>query len=314
MKKIIDTLFSRQLKIRLAVLFAVSAIITLMFFNYVLDISGKIYEQEIPSGLDSLNKNKPVVYIGVISRYPPNIIYRGYQPVLDYITSKTDYRFELKLSNDYRDAVDKLIKGEVTAAFLGSYVYIQANREFGVIPILKPLNENFEPYSRSVIFVRDESNIRGIKDIRGKKLALPSKESFSVNWMLKYELSLNNLNEGDFKEIEYFPHHQSVIYEVLRGSSDVGVTREYLIKNPVEKGLRIIGYSDPIPTSPLVVVPGKSTVIVEAIKSALLEINRNNPARTVITKNWDFEFVYGFEVASDSDYNFIREISGGKNE
>lgn len=314
MKKIVDSIFTGHLKTTALLMILISALVTVLFYNYVLDVSGKIYEEVISPGPDSLALNKPVVYIGVISRYPPNIIYRGYQPLLDYITSKTKYRFELKLSNDYTDAVKMLIKGEVTAAFLGSYVYVRANREFGVIPILKPLNENFKPYSRSVIFVRENSNIYGIKDLKGKRLALPSKESFSVNWLLKYELSLNKMNESDFGEIDYFPHHQSVIYEVLKGTSDVGVTREYLIKNPPDKGLRIIAYSDPIPTSPLVVVPGKSAEIVEAIKRALLEVNKNSSERSAITKNWDYEFVYGFEAAADSDYNFIRRFSGGKNE
>jgi len=39
-------------------------------------------------------------------------------------------------------------------------------------------------------------------------------------------------------------------------------------------------------------------------------INKNNPDRLQITKDWDYEFVFGFESASDSDYKVIRNISG----
>jgi len=310
MFKIIDKMFSRQAKIRLFILLLTSVVFTVVFYNYVLDISGEVYHHTHVSNKNAVDSSKPVVYIGVISRYPPNIIFRGYQPLLDYISSKTPYLFELKLSSDYQDAVNMLIKGEVTAAFLGSYVYVRANREHGIIPFLKPLNENFRPYSRSVIFVRQNSHISSVSMIKGKRLALPSKESFSVNWLLKYELPKLRMSEDDFVAIDYFPHHQSVIYSVLKGYSDVGVTREYLIKNASQKGLRIIAYSDPIPTSPLVAVPGKSDSVVNAIKSALLVINKNNPDRLQITKDWDYEFVFGFESASDSDYKVIRNISG----
>ncbi len=302
------TMWKKKKITSLVFLFVVITGFTFLFYYNTINIQQEIRYNNSEYIIDSASLKKPVVYIGVISRYPPNIIYRGYQPILDYLTSKTNYRFELKLSDDYNQAVSKLINKEVVAAFLGSYVYTLANKEYNVIPILKPLNEYFEPFSRSVLITSSTSDIYSINDIKRKKIALPSKESFSSNWLLKYELKKYNIKESDLTEIKNFPHHQSVIHNVSKKYFDVGVTREYLVKKITDGTIRVLLYSDPFPTSPIVVAADYPKQIVDEIRKILLEINKNNPQRELITKNWDFEFIYGFVEATDRDYNIIRKI------
>lgn len=289
--------------------FLIASVFTVIFYNYSLDISFSIKSDSAGLKEDTVSLNKPVVYIGVISRYPPNIIFRGYQPMMDYLTSKTNYRFELKLSNDYSETVKMLVNNEVAAAFLGSYVYAKANQEFGVLPILKPLNENFEPFSRSVLFTKSSSGIYNINDLKGKNIALPSKESYSSNWLLNYELKRNGLTEKIFSSITHFPHHQSVIQNVLNGNFDAGVTREHLIKKYTNGSVRVILYSEPFPTSPLVASLNADKNIINEMKNALLEINQSNREREKITKGWDSEFIYGFVEAADKDYEFVKVIA-----
>lgn len=291
------------------VLLMLSSVFTYFFYQYAVDIEGIVYRNAEDVTVDSTSANKPIVYISVISRYPPNIIYSGYQPMLDYLTANTNYKFELKLCDDYNQAVNMLIKKEVAAAFLGSYVYIKAHDEFGVIPILKPLNSNFEPFSRSVLFTTGPKNIFSLNDLKKKKLALPSAESYSSNWILQYVFKKNNIRQQDLKEIMNFPHHQSVIYNVTNELYDAGVTREYLINKIKNRNIRILLYSDPFPTSPIVVAQDHSKPIVKAITTTLLRLNRNTPERETITQGWDNEFIYGFVEATDKDYDAVRVIN-----
>jgi len=283
-------------------------IFTVLFYEYSLDIARERIITRAKSAIDSASLSKPVVYLGVISRYPPNIIYHGYQPILDYLTSKTAYRFELKLSDDYNQAVQMLARKEVAAAFLGSYVYVQAHRDHGVIPILKPLNENHEPFSRSVVITGISSKIFTIEDLKGKRIALPSKESFSSIWLTRNELRKHALRQQDLAEIRNFPHHQSVIHNVTKNVYDAGVTREYLVKKLINKSLRVLLYSDPVPTSPIVAAADYPKDIIRAIKETLLAVNQSHPDRATITKGWDIEFVNGFVEASDHDYDSIRRL------
>lgn len=283
-------------------------VFTVVFYQYTLDIASDQVIRSTGSVIDSTSLSKPVVFLGVISRYPPNIIYHGYQPILDYLTSKTPYRFELKLSDDYNQAVQMLARKEVAAAFLGSYVYVQAHREYGIIPILKPLNENFEPFSRSVVITGITSKVFSISELKGKRIALPSKESFSSIWLIRNEIRKHGIREQDLAEIRNFPHHQSVIHNVAKNVYDAGVTREYLVKKLINKSLRVLLYSDPVPTSPIVVAADYPKDIIKAIKETLLAVNQSNPDRATITKGWDIEFVNGFVEAVDHDYDSIRRL------
>ncbi len=285
-----------------------SVIVTVVFHHYTMDIAGVIDTGDPLEAPDSAAAAKPVVRISVISRYPPYIINSGYQPMMDYMTAHSAYRFELTLCSDYTEAVDMLLRGEAAAAFLGSFVYITARRQHGVIPILKPLNSNNEPFSRSVLFTTGTSGITTVAGLRGRTLALPSSESYSANWFLSGVLHAHQLHREDLTRIQHFPHHQSVIHQVAAGMFDAGVTREQLVETMPAGSIRILLYSDPFPTSPLVVAAGHDTTVIRAIREVLLVIGRNPTELPRITRGWDREFTHGFVEADDRDYDAIRAI------
>jgi len=255
------------------------------------------------------NGKKEVVYFGVISRYPPNIIFKGYQPIMDYLTQETKYRFELKLSASYQETLKQLAKGEVAAAFFGSYLYTKAHDIEGIVPILKPLNENKEPFFRSVLITRSDSKINSINDLSGAKIALPSKESFSGNWLTNFELKKDRIPISKLEKVQNFAHHHSVIYQVLKGNFEAGVVKEVIAKKFLGRGLKIIAYSDEVPGSPIVVPRNFNPEITREIKKAFLKINTSDKYYIELLKNWDAEFIYGFVEAKDSDYNSIREMT-----
>jgi len=302
-------MFKKEFLLSLLVFTIVGFAATFFFYKSAIDISTKI-----PSGKQEVKsvseKEKLTVYIGVISRYPPNIIFKGYQPIIDYLNQNEKFQFELKLSTSYSETVNQLINGDVAVAFFGSLLYINAHERYGIIPILKPLNEDFKPFFKSVVFVKSSSNINSIKDLKGKRIALPSSESFSGNWLVKYELSKYNILEKDIKEIKNFAYHQNVIYQVLNGDFDAGVVKDRVIEEYDDRKIKVIAYSEPVPGSPIVAAINHDPEIIDAIKSLLLKIDLKHPKYQEILKSWDKEFLYGFVEANDSDYDLIRKYSG----
>ena len=248
------------------------------------------------------------VYVGVIARFSPSLIYQGYQPIMNYLSEVTPYTFVLKLSNSYEKTIEQLAEGDVQAAFLGTFIYLKARRDYPIRCILKPLNNNFEPYFRSVIITRNDSPLHIISDLRGKRLALPSPLSFSGNWLPRYELKKYDLTINDLDSVHYFNHHHTVIYQVLRGNFDVGVVKDRVAYEFINKGIRFLGSSEPIPGSPIVVKTDLDPAIIKAVQDALLKIDINNPLYKGLMTNWDPEFRYGFTVAQDEDYDHIASI------
>ncbi len=283
-------------------------VFTFFFYFHVMDISVPFAEIAPDESNPFTAEQKEIIYIGIISRYPPEIIYKGYQPIMDYLNSSTNYSFELKLSSTYQETVEQLVNNEVAGAFLGTYLYIRAHEQYGVKCILKPLNENNEPYSSSAVIVKSGSSIKSISDLKGKKLALPSSESFSGKWLTDSELAQYGLSVADLDTINYFDHHQNVIYQVLKGMYDVGVVKERVAKAYEKKGIRIIRNSEKIPGPPFVVPKNADPIITKTIKEAFLKIDLKNETHRKLLQSWDSEYSFGFVEADDSDFNQLRKI------
>lgn len=110
--------------------------------------------------LPAFTADKPIIRFGVIPRYNPLVMYKRYQPIMDYLTAETPYRFELKISRDYSEAVRFLQEGITPISSLGDVTFTEASTLYGAIPILKPLNREGSPYYRSAIIVSQNSPLK----------------------------------------------------------------------------------------------------------------------------------------------------------
>ena len=257
---------------------------------------------------------KPVVYFGVIPRYNPMVMYRNYQPIMDYLTEHTSYHFELKLSRNYTEAVDFLRTGVTQIASLGDVTFVEAYKSFGAIPILKPLNVHLKPYYRSVIILPEDSPIEGLSDLRGKNFAFGSPHSTSGNLIPRHHLYKHGITLFDLGGYENLESHDAVVKAVLKGKMDAGAVKDVVAQRYLKHGLRFLDSSDLIPAVPIVVRKDAPTKLVEEIKQALLSIDANDRAMVDRMKNWDPEFRYGFTEATIEDYRQIIEIMEGVSE
>ncbi len=259
--------------------------------------------------------DKPLVRFGVIPRYNPLVMYKRYQPIMDNLTAQTPYRFELKISKDYPEAVRFLQTGVTQVSSLGDVTFAEANTQYAAIPILKPRNKDGIPFYRSAIIVRSDSPLKEIKDLRGKSMAFGSPHSTSGNLIPRYLLWDNGVNLRDLKSYTNLQHHDAVAKAILKGQFDVGAVKDVVAEKYKSHGLRILAWSAPIPSVPLVVRKDTPPEIVTALTTALLRLDRNNPAHQKMMQTWDDEFRHGFAPASRDDYQgifrMIKEIPHG---
>lgn len=286
-------------------LLLIFGIATYFLRQSILDISRSYPESNSVTKQDTVPKD--TVHFGVISRFPANVLYQGYQPLMDYLTQSSEYYFELIISRSYEETVQQLADGEVDAAFLGSYIYVTSRDKYGLKPILKPLNENGEPFFHSVMITREDSGIDSIGSLSGKRLALPSEQSFSGNWLPKTGLNEHNLSVSDLQQVDYFQHHHTVVYEIMRDNFDAGAVKDRVAHEFSDRGVNIVARSNPVPGSPIVVSTDYNKDKISAISEALLRIDPDDPFFAEKIKEWDPEFAYGFTEAVDEDYDVIAE-------
>lgn len=258
---------------------------------------------------------KPLVRFGVIPRYNPLVMYKRYQPIMDYLTAETPYRFELKISKDYPEAVRFLREGVTQVSSLGDVTFAEASIEYAAIPILKPRNKDGIPFYRSAIIVRTDSPLQEIKELRGKTMAFGSPHSTSGNLIPRYLLWENGVGLRDLKSYSNLQHHDAVAKAILKGQFDAGAVKDVVAEKYQSHGLRILSWSAPIPAVPLVVRADAPPDVVKALTAALLKLDRNNPEHQSMMSTWDDEFRHGFAPATKDDYQgifrMIRDIPLG---
>jgi len=252
------------------------------------------------------DRNKQTVYFGVIPRDNPRIMFEKYQPLLDYLSEKTPYTYELILRKNYEETVDSLGNGKIDVALLGPLTYLEARAKYGAIAVLKPKGIDGSATYKSVIIKRRDLPIRGLSEIKGKSLAFSASKSTSGNLIPRYLLANSGIHLSDLKNYANFDYHDSVVKAVLKGQYDAGAVRDSVAKKYMKLGIEIMAESPAIPTGPLVIGRGTSFSVGENIKKALLELDPSNPRHQNILRRLDDDLKNGFTEASDNDYAEIR--------
>ena len=245
---------------------------------------------------------RAVVRIGVVSRFAPNLIYAGYQPLIDYLNSHGNRRYELRPSRDYRDAVERLRRGEVAASFLGAWILRSLGPGSGLEPLLGPLNQDGRSRFHDVLIVPARSDIRGIADLAGRRVALPSADSWAGNWLQSTALPAAGLDVADLDTVRHFDHHQTVVWRVLHGDFDAGVVKESVAERYGPEGLRVAARSEPIPGPPLVARAGDRDLAVAEIRALLLALRPGDRDDAAILAGWTPEFSGGFGPVHWGDF------------
>ena len=255
-------------------------------------------------------ENDEIVHFGFIPRYNPVLMYKAYQPMMDYLTEVTPFHFELKLSRNYLEAVYFLRDGDVEVASLGGVTFVQAARMFGAVPVVRPLTGEGLPYYRSIIVVRNDSDIKSLEDLRGRTFAFGSPHSTSGHLVPRYYLQQNKIGMEDLKSVVHLEKHDNVAKAVLKGVVDAGALKDVMAYRYRDHGLRFLAVTGPIPTVPIAVNPGTPDRITMALKRGLLRLDPDDPEDRQVMQGWDPEFRYGFIEAAPKDFEPISRMIG----
>jgi phosphonate transport system substrate-binding protein len=238
---------------------------------------------------------------------------------MDFLSRNTPYRVELRLGRDterievninFPDLETYLEERIVEVAPLGIHSYLLADRRFGAVPLVKPLNQQGEPVARSVFLSRKNSPVSDLRDLEGRRLALGPAHSTLGHVIPRYELVKSGVRLETLESIQILPNDENVVEALLEGRFDVGAVSELLTRRVDTEELRVLYVSDPVPTRPLTVRRDLPTEVADSLRRGFLALDSSGgPQR----EGWDEEFRYGFVPAEASDYDpvrFILETSG----
>lgn len=246
--------------------------------------------------------------LGVVSFYNPRLMYVKYQPLVDYLGEYTGSRWELRISTTHEEAVEQLCAGRLTAAYLDPFTYVRAHEACGADPVVRQKNGHGST-CLSYILVRADGDIRELSDLRGKRFGFGSALSTCSHLIPRAILEEAGIYVDDGLDCTYFGHQERAARAVLMGDVDACGVRDIVGERFLERGLRLLARSRPIPNFPLVVGPRASDEIRRRLLWALVELPEKVPATSRTMETWDEELARGFVTSTDAEYDDVRVLA-----
>lgn len=274
-----------------------------------------------------VNPNPKVLVIGLI---PEQNVFRQlerYTPLAAYLSGKIGLKIKLKVLARYGNIIDNFVASGMDGAFFGSFTYALAHNKMGVEILARPEGLDGVSTYHGYIFVRTDSGIKKIRDMKGKRFVFVDKAT-TAGYLLPLayfkEQGVDNYR-AYFKETYFAGTHEGAIQDVLDKKADIGSAKNTIFDrmiaaNPASRGqLKIIAASPKVPENGLALRADLTASIKTALQNALLNMHHDPAGSRILktfgankfirTANKDYEPVFRYARAIGLDlarYDYVN--------
>ncbi len=265
---------------------------------------------------DALGTEKNPIKFHLVPAVDAKVLTDNSKILKDYLEKNTPYKYQITIPQSFVAVVEAFGTKRADVAAINTYGYYLAHKKYGVEARLTVIRYGSATY-QSQFLARADSKINSLKDLQGKKIAFVDPASTSG-----YLLPLKTLKDRKIepKETVFAMKHDSVVSMIYQGQVDAGATyysppqnghledarRLVQMQYPdVEKKVKIIELSEPIPNDPIVFRKDMPEEMKEKIADTLLQF----VATPEGSKAMDLMLgATNFKKSSDSDYDSVREM------
>lgn len=183
--------------------------------------------------------SRDIVKIGVLAKRGPGITLKKWIATADYLSAKTGQKVRIYPLN-FNEVPLFLKKQEVDFFLVNSSMFTDLKNQFGGQAIASLINSrhgNALTLFGGVVFVRADSSIQSLADIKGKSFIAVQKSSFGGYQMAKRLLLKNGIDpENDTTLFEEAGTHDKVVERVAKGEFDVGTVRTDTLERMAAEG------------------------------------------------------------------------------
>ena len=215
------------------------------------------------------------------------------------------------VASDYAAVIEALRNRTADLAFVHPGGYVLAHREARATIVARNLWHGKSSFT-SRIFVRGESGIKSVEELRGKSMAFvdPASSSgyiYPMVLLMQRGLVKNRDPKTFFKEVVFSGAHDASMRALLNGHVDAiasfDVAREQYLKDPAERERIVFVAETPeIPEAGIAARDGMDPALFARVRTALLSLKP--PAHADLLKRM-YE-IDGFAPAEDRDYDPVR--------
>jgi phosphonate transport system substrate-binding protein len=238
---------------------------------------------------------------------------RRYRYITNFLSRKMDLDVTVEIMANYGEISDAFQEGRADAGFFGSFSYVLTHAKTGVEPIARPVWFDGSSTYRGYIFVRSDSNIRTVKDMKDKNLVLVDKATTAGYIFPLYYFKYSGIRDMEefFSRISFARSHDAAAWAVYTGEADVGSAKNHIFnsfreQNPdFRERMIIIAESPAVPSNGLAVRKDLNPAIKVRLRNLLLELEKD-PEGSEVLKNFG---ALRFIETTDDDYEVIYNMA-----
>lgn len=229
-----------------------------------------------------------------------------YGPLAEHLSRKVGASIHLDILPRYGNIANNFVSRELDGAFFGSFTYALAHRALGVTVIARPVDLDDHSTYHGLIFVRQDSGIRTIKDMRGKRFVFVDKAT-TAGYLLPLDYFIRN-GVKDYtkllKEAYFSGTHEDAIYDVLNRRADIGAAKNTVFDRlarldpRLRNELIVLEVSPDVPENGLALRASVPAPLRDAIQHALLTMHEDPEGREILRRFGAQRFI----ETSDEDY------------
>lgn len=233
---------------------------------------------------------------------------KSYQKLATYLSQELGRPVQIVTLNTFEAVLLDFEEKQIEGAFLGSLVAVLAMDRHDARPVVKPQRADGSSTYRGVIFVKEDSPIQSLADLRGRKVAGVRTTTagclFSIQQFLKA-----GLLEGERRPTALsVGTHDDVVKAVMNGQADAGSVKDlrleaYLAANPGVK-VRILARSLEVPNNALLMRAELANGLGQRIGEALVKMDQDPLGREALAELKAERFV----AASAEEYGPVWDM------
>lgn len=268
---------------------------------------------EADETLNTASTEAETLVLAFIPQENPEKLLGDIEVISDYLKEEMGIAVEGFVTQDHAAAVEALRNDEADISFMGALPYVLAHDQTGAEVILAEVYRGSSLYTGR-IFVRRDSDITSLEDLRGKSIAFadPISESGYL-YPLDIFVQMGLLEMGQdpqsfFSTVYFAGGYQQSMQAVVNGFADAAGASQYaeLLVSPDQlQNIIWIAESAPIPSHVVIARQGLDPDIKAALVTAMLKLNE--PDYQHLLKH-----VYspdGYVTATHEDYASVEAIA-----
>ena len=258
--------------------------------------------------------DQDVITYAYLPQYSHTVSYKRHHLLVKYLRRRTGLNIKQIFPDTFDQHMLKVGSGEVDISFSNPFIYIKIADRFNARAFARIVTiEDQEKFRGQIICRSDRTDIKNIRDCRGKTWIAVDKTSAGGYLFPLGLFYAQGIELGDFKQIAFAPgpgaKQEKVVFAVHGEKYDIGTIREGTLNVVADRinisDIQIIANTPLYPGWVYAAQKDLDDTIIKKIKSALLALDFNKNEDRPVLESADFIKVIS---SKDRDFNSIRTL------